>query len=139
MNALPVPPHFTISACELITQVSTSSGAGGQHVNKTSTKVTLRWNIETSTSIKDNHRERLLHKLANRINKKKELVIHCDQTRSQHKNHQIVREKLVSLLQQSLHKPKKRKATRPTKASVERRLKSKKKRAEIKRNRSSFD
>ena len=139
MNDLSIPPYFTISACELITQVSTSSGAGGQHVNKTSTKVTLKWNIEASTSIKEAHKKRLMHKLANKINKKNELVIHCEQTRSQYKNHQIVREKLVSILQQALHKPKKRKATRPTKASVERRLKSKKKRAEIKRNRSSFD
>ena len=139
MNDLSIPPYFTIAACELITQVSTSSGAGGQHVNKTSTKVTLKWNIETSTSIKEAHKNRLKHKLANKINKKNELVIHCEQTRSQHKNHQIVREKLVSILQQALHKPKKRKATRPTKSSIERRLKSKKKRSEIKRNRSSFD
>ncbi|MAA78803.1 MAG: aminoacyl-tRNA hydrolase [Deltaproteobacteria bacterium] len=139
MNDLSIPPYFTIAACELTTQVSTSSGAGGQHVNKTSTKVTLRWNIGTSTSIKENQRQRLLDKLANRINKKKEIVVHCDQTRSQYKNHQIVREKLLSILQQALHKPKKRKATRPTKGSIERRLKAKKKRAEVKRNRSSFD
>lgn len=139
MNDLSVPPYFTIAACELITQVSTSSGAGGQHVNKTSTKVTLRWNISTSNSIKEEQKQRLLNKLANRINKKNEIVIHCEQTRSQHKNHHLVREKLVTILQKSLHKPKKRKATRPTKASIERRLKSKKRRSEIKKNRSSFD
>ena len=75
MNDLSIPPYFTISACELITQVSTSSGAGGQHVNKTSTKVTLKWNIEASTSIKEAHKERLLHKLANKINKKKERMM----------------------------------------------------------------
>ena len=139
MKDLPIPPYFTISSSELITQVSSSSGPGGQHVNKTSTKVTLRWNINASTSISEGQRQRLLERLRTKINKKNEIVVHCEQTRSQHKNHLLVREKLVLILQRALHRPKKRKATRPTKASIERRLKSKKKRSEIKKNRNSYE
>jgi ribosome-associated protein len=139
MTDLIIKPYCTIRAKEIVTQVSTSSGPGGQHVNKTSTKVTLRWNIHTSNSISESQRNRLSHKLAKKINKRNELVVHCDETRSQHTNHLRVREKLASIVSQALHKPKKRKATKPTRSSIERRLKSKKMRANIKKNRSSFD
>lgn len=139
MTDLIIQSYCTISAKELITQVSTSSGPGGQHVNKTSTKVTLRWNIRTSSSISETQRRRIFQQIGNKINKRNELVVHCDETRSQHTNHQLVREKFVRILSSALHKPKKRKATRPTRSSIERRLKAKKRRSEIKKNRSSYD
>jgi ribosome-associated protein len=138
MNDLPVPPYCTIISKELITQVSTSSGPGGQHVNKTSTKVTLRWNVSRSTSINERQRILLTTKLAKKLNKNNEVVVHCDSTRSQHTNHIKVRKKLVQLLSSALFKPKKRKKTRPTRGSIERRIKEKKRRSEIKKGRSSF-
>jgi len=139
MNDLPIGNYFVLPNAELSTQVSCSSGPGGQHVNKTSTKITLRWNISTSKAISEKQRNQLLRKLASKINKNQELVVHCDQSRSQHKNHSTAREKLQDLLIKAMHKPKPRKKTRPTKASIERRLKSKKIHAQKKRNRSSYD
>ena len=139
MNDLPIPPYCTIFGTEIIIQVSTSSGPGGQHVNKTSTKVSLRWNIEQSTCISDEQRSCLMNKIANKINKNNEIVIHCDESRSQHTNHLIAREKLCALLQSAFHVPKKRKKTKPSKGAIEKRLQKKKQRAEIKKNRSSFD
>ena len=136
MKDLPVPPYCTIAGKELITQVSTSSGPGGQHVNKTSTKVTLRWNLARSTSLTDRQRAYLTSKLGKKLNKNNEVVVHCDSTRSQHMNHIKVREKLVKLLETAFFKPKKRIKTRPTKGSVERRIKQKKRRSEIKKGRS---
>lgn len=139
MTDLPIPPYCTISGSEIILQVSTSSGPGGQHVNKTSTKVTLRWNIEQSTSISDEQRIVLQNKLVNKINKNNEIVIHCEASRSQHTNHLTAREKLCALLQNAFHVPKKRKKTKPSKGAIEKRLKQKKQRAELKKNRSSYD
>ncbi len=113
-----------------------SSGAGGQHVNKVSTKIELTFNIETSNSLSDVEKEKIYLKLQNRLTKENVLLLQCDETRSQHKNKEIAIKRFLSVLENALKVPKKRRKTKPSKSSIEKRLQSKKKSAEKKANRS---
>lgn len=112
-----------------------SGGSGGQHVNKVSSKVELTFNLTNSLGITTKEKERLLLKLANRLTKENALILQCDEARSQHKNKQLVIKRFFELLKKALHIPKKRKPTKPSKSSVEKRLKSKKVTSSIKANR----
>ncbi len=113
---------------------SRSGGPGGQHLNKTATKVTLHLPIE-SLPLPEVQRERVLHKLENRLNGQNELVVHSSETRSQSYNRELAEQRAFSLIKSALTRPKKRKRTRPSKAANERRLEQKKKRGETKRYR----
>ncbi|KAB7528573.1 aminoacyl-tRNA hydrolase [Flagellimonas olearia] len=112
-----------------------SSGAGGQHVNKVSTKVELAFDVAASQGLSAVEKERLLLKLKSRLTKDGVLQLHCDESRSQHKNRDLVVKRLFDLLKNALIVPKKRKPTKPTRSSVEKRLKSKKQAAENKSQR----
>jgi len=112
-----------------------SSGPGGQHVNKTSTKVMLHWSLKDSNVFSEDQKERLYKRLKNKLTTDDQLVLSYDQSRSQHKNKDEVFKNLVRLLENGLLKPKRRKKTRPTLASKKRRLDSKKRNAEKKANR----
>lgn len=112
-----------------------SSGAGGQHVNKVSTKVELAFDVAASQGLSAVEKERLLLKLKSRLTKEGVLQLHCDESRSQHKNRDLVVKRLFDLLKNALKVPKKRKPTKPTRSSVEKRLKSKKQAAEKKSQR----
>nr|WP_299487185.1 alternative ribosome rescue aminoacyl-tRNA hydrolase ArfB [uncultured Allomuricauda sp.] len=116
-----------------------SSGAGGQHVNKVSSKVELSFAAELSEGLTYTEKERLLSKLGNRLNKEGVLILQCDEARSQHKNKQIVIKRFFELLKTALRVPKARKRTKPSKSSIEKRLKSKKKAAEKKAGRKKPD
>ena len=112
-----------------------SSGPGGQHVNKTSTKVMLHWRLKDSNVFSEDQKERLYKRLQNKLTTDDQLVLSYDQSRSQHKNKDEVFKNLVRLLENGLLKPKRRKKTKPTLASKKRRLDSKKRNAEKKANR----
>lgn len=112
-----------------------SSGPGGQHVNKTSTKVMLHWSLKDSNVFSEDQKERLYKRLKNKLTTDDQLVLSYDQSRSQHKNKDEVFKNLVRLLENGLLKPKRRKKTKPTLASKKRRLDSKKRNAEKKANR----
>ncbi|KPM30824.1 Class I peptide chain release factor [Croceitalea dokdonensis DOKDO 023] len=103
-----------------------SSGAGGQHVNKVSSKVELSFNVGNSLVLSEQQKERLLMKLGNRMTKDGVLVLQCDEARSQHQNKALVIKRFFLLLKNALTVPKKRKPTKPSKSSIEKRLKSKK-------------
>ncbi len=105
---------------------SRSSGAGGQNVNKVNTKVTLHLSISDLDFLSENEKERVLSGLSNRINNKKQLVISCEEERSQSKNRAKLIYKTAMLIEKSLIVKKKRKPTRPTKASKNRRVDAKK-------------
>ena len=112
-----------------------SSGAGGQHVNKTSSKVELHFEVENSEALGDEEKVRILKKLENRITSSGELILSSEATRSQHKNKEDVIERFLVLIKESLKKAKKRKKTKPSRAAKEKRLKAKKIKAEKKSGR----
>jgi len=103
-----------------------SSGAGGQHVNKTSSKVVLTFNIENSAGLSDSEKQFLIEKLHSRLTTNNELILECSETRSQHQNKDLVFDRFKGIILAGLIKPKKRKKTRPTKASKFKRLRAKK-------------
>jgi ribosome-associated protein len=105
---------------------SRSSGPGGQNVNKVNSKVELRFSVEQSILLSDREKQIILIKLKNRINSEGELIITVQTDRSQLKNKEEAIEKFRELLNKALTPRKLRRATRPTKASVEKRLETKK-------------
>ncbi|MTG98461.1 MULTISPECIES: alternative ribosome rescue aminoacyl-tRNA hydrolase ArfB [Myroides] len=104
-----------------------SGGAGGQHVNKVSSKVVLFWNAKLSQGITNEERELLFERLKNRFNKEGILIIEADTTRSQIKNREIVIQKLFDLLSKGLATQKERKATKTPKRIVQKRKETKEK------------
>lgn len=112
-----------------------SSGPGGQHVNKTASKVEVTFDLESSQALSEIEKERLRSKLASKLSSEGILTLQCGETRSQHRNKTIVIERLLELLQKNLKVAKKRKKTKPSKNAIERRLKSKKEHALKKSNR----
>ncbi|MGJ8658296.1 MAG: alternative ribosome rescue aminoacyl-tRNA hydrolase ArfB [Cellulophaga fucicola] len=112
-----------------------SSGAGGQHVNKVSTKIELTYDLQNSTAVTDKEKERLLLKLSNRLTKENVLLLQCDDSRSQHKNKDLAIKRFLELIKSALVVPKKRKKTKPSRSAIEKRLNSKKKSALKKANR----
>ena len=103
-----------------------SSGAGGQHVNKTSSQIELTFDLENSNSLSDKEKELLKVKLASRLTKENLLILSCQETRSQHRNKNIAIQRFLELLKTNLIRPKKRKATKPSKASIKRKAENKK-------------
>ncbi len=117
---------------ELTISFARSSGAGGQNVNKTSTKVFIHFPIGKSYVLSEEEKQRLRSKLAGKINNKDELVVSSEEERSQLQNRVLAIAKLNFLVSKALYVPKKRRPTRPTKASKIKRLESKKRRSKIK-------
>ena len=104
-----------------------SSGAGGQHVNKVSSKVVLSFSVENSNGLTSEEKELILKNLKSKLTKESVLILQCDESRSQHQNKEIVIDRFLKLITNGLKVPKKRKATKPSKSSVQKRLDKKKK------------
>lgn len=128
-------PDFEALKNELNFKAVKSSGPGGQHVNKTASKVVLNFELEASQFLSEEEKERLTKKLSSRITGSGEIVLESGETRSQHKNKELVIQRFIELIQKGLKKEKPRKKTRPTKASKYKRLLSKKIKSEKKANR----
>lgn len=116
-------------------RTSRSSGPGGQHVNKTESRVELIWKPGDSRCLNDKQKARLKLFLARRLTFRGELILASEKYRSQHRNKEEVNERFLALVTKGLIPPKKRKPTRPTHSSQEKRIRKKKIRGEIKRNR----
>ncbi|MCL4141005.1 UNVERIFIED_CONTAM: hypothetical protein GTU68_028399 [Idotea baltica] len=116
-----------------------SSGAGGQHVNKVPSKIELTFDLENSNALSEDKKERLKTKLFSKLTKENVLILFCDDTRSQHRNKEIAIKRFLELVKTNLIRPKKRRPTKPTKASVRKRLESKKKHSEKKNNRRKLE
>lgn len=113
-----------------------SSGPGGQHANKVSSKVEVTFDITGSNGLSEREKNRLALKLKSKVSKNGWLLLQCDESRSQHTNKSIVIKRLLALLETALIIPKKRRPSKPSRSSIEKRLKSKKKDALKKANRS---
>ena len=116
-----------------------SSGAGGQNVNKVSSKVVLNFDIQNSNGLSDEEKGLVLSKLSKRLTKESILILNCDEDRSQFKNKAIVTKRFLDIITQSLHIDKIRKATKIPKSVIRKRLKDKKTNAETKKNRRKPD
>lgn len=136
MDDLEVRPGLTIPGWELWFTASRASGAGGQHVNRTNSKVTLHWVISTASTLSDGDRNRLLKKLAPRINDEGVLLISAEEHRSQLRNVDAARERLVALILAALHRERPRIDTSVPKSQKRRRLADKRIRSEVKAGRS---
>ena len=134
-NDLIISNRFTIPGGELLISASLSGGAGGQHVNKTNSKITLRWNLIGSPSLGSFRRNQLRTRLAERLTKTGDLLVTAESHRSQKQNIDAARQKLKGILQDALKPVKKRRPTKPSRSAKKKRLDSKKKRGLIKSNR----
>ncbi len=112
-----------------------SAGPGGQNVNKVSTAVQLRFNVSASPSLSEEVKQRLARLAGRRISSEGILIIEARQYRTQEQNRQAAIQRLVRLIQQAAEPPKPRHKTKPTQASIQRRLEAKRRRSEIKRMR----
>ena len=135
MDDLRVSRGLVIPAGELHATASRSSGPGGQHVNKSSTRVTLRWNIETSEVLSDRQRALLHSRLEHRLTRAGELVLHSDRARSRTRNLESARERLVGIVSAGLATPRARIATRASAGARKRRVEQKKRRSSVKSQR----
>ncbi len=132
---LEVNRRLVIPAAELRESASRSGGPGGQHVNKASTRVTLRWCAAESASLSDAQRARLLRRLGTRLTRGGDIVVHARRFRSRGRNRELARERLTELLREALATPKPRVPTTRSRASRERALAAKQRRGRLKRTR----
>ena len=135
MQDLVVTPRVTIPGGELAIAFARSGGPGGQNVNKVASKVELRWNVASSTALRDDDRAWLLDRLRTRLTGDGTLIVTSTATRDQLKNRGDAVAKLALIVRTALERPKKRHETKPSRASKRRRVADKRHNAEIKRHR----
>jgi ribosome-associated protein len=130
-----VNPTVVIPSSEVEFRASRSGGPGGQHVNTSSTRVELTWNVVRSAALSDDERARIIAKLASKLDGDGTLRIVVSDTRSQKQNRAIAEERLAASVHHGLLVRKARKKTKPGRAAVERRIASKKKQGAKKKTR----
>ncbi|MFN3198336.1 MAG: alternative ribosome rescue aminoacyl-tRNA hydrolase ArfB [Bradymonadia bacterium] len=135
MEDLTITGGPTIPGAELQVVVSRASGPGGQHVNKTSTRITLRWSVKDSAVLSEGQRAWLLQRLSHRLIGGGDLQVSVDEYRSQLRNREAARARLADVVSKALQRPKARRATRPSKGAKARRLNAKKQRGALKASR----
>jgi len=138
-DALEVNDEVSIPRDELSIRASRSGGAGGQHVNTSSTRIELLWNVAGTRALPEDVRDGVLRRLSSRTNAEGVIRIVSSEHRSQLRNRQAAEERLVKLVRSALTVPRARRKTGPTRASKEARLQAKKRRAEVKKRRSNED
>jgi ribosome-associated protein len=127
-----IAPGLQIDDDEIVERFVRASGPGGQHVNKTSSAVELRFDVRASPNLSDDVKTRLMHLAGTRLTQDGVLILFSQGNRSQEMNRQEVRERLIELIRRALRRPKARRPTKPTYASKLKRLESKTRRGGIK-------
>jgi ribosome-associated protein len=135
VDGVRVNDSVVIPRDELVARASRSGGAGGQHVNTSSTRIELVWNVAASRALTDEQRERLLQKLSSRLDGERNLRVVASDRRSQRQNRESAEERMTELVRQALIVPKKRRPTKPTRAAKQARLESKRRISDKKRER----
>ncbi len=134
-EAIVITDSLSIPRSELDVKTSRASGPGGQHVNKTSSRVEISWNVAQSTALTDEQRATLTSRLASRMSDEGSIRVVASDTRSQLRNRQTAEKRLADTIARGLIVPKKRKRTRRPRRADEARLSEKKKHSEKKRER----
>ncbi|MCZ8205960.1 alternative ribosome rescue aminoacyl-tRNA hydrolase ArfB [Gemmatimonas sp.] len=135
LDGVTVAPGVHIPVAELQLSAIAGGGPGGQHVNRSATRVVLQWNVRSTRALRAEQRERVLEKLASRLDGDGALRIVAGEYRSQLQNRRAALDRLRQLVARALVVPRARKATKPTFGSVQERLSTKRQRAETKRQR----
>jgi ribosome-associated protein len=126
---------LTIPPDELHVRATRAGGPGGQHVNTSSTRIEIVWNVDHSAVLSEPQRARLRERLANRIDAAGNLRVVAAESRSQRQNRDLAEARLTDLVRRALVVPKRRRPTKPTKISVEKRLDAKRRRSSTKQDR----
>lgn len=134
-----IQDDIIIPGNEIEISASRSGGPGGQHVNKTSSRITVRWNIAQSSALSQEQKDRLIASLGSALTKESELIIHTSTSRSQQQNKQLALELLAQKVRDGLRVKKKRQKMKVSKAAKQARMQTKKKRSMIKQLRSKKD
>jgi ribosome-associated protein len=134
-DPLPIAPGLDVPLAELEYRASRSGGPGGQHVNTSSTRVEVWWDIAQSPTLSEEQRQRLLTRLASRLDGAGRLRLVSSASRSQLRNREEVTERLARLVAEALVLPKRRKPTRPSRAAKAARVEAKRRRGATKRER----
>ena len=134
-----VSRSVVIPVSEIDVRFTPSGGPGGQHANRSSTRVELSWNPQESSVLGPVQKARVLERLGHRLDNAGNLRLVSDERRSQLMNRQAALERLAALVSDALIPPKPRKATKPSRSAKEKRIKSKRRRSEIKRDRQKPD
>ena len=132
---LNITPAIAIPRTELQYRATRAGGPGGQHVNTSSTRIELLWDLEKSRAVDDEQRARIRTRLAARLDSEGMVRVVASDRRSQQQNREAADERLAALVRYALHVPKKRKVTKPTRAAKEKRLTEKKKHSDKKKQR----
>ncbi|MBN1155001.1 aminoacyl-tRNA hydrolase [candidate division KSB1 bacterium] len=135
MGAIEITRYISIDESEIDEQFMRSSGPGGQNVNKVATAVQIRFNIDASKNLPEYVKQQLKEHAGNRINQDGYLVIRSEKHRTQAKNRQEALSKLILLIEKASRKKKKRIKTKPSRESILRRLRNKKRISDKKKNR----
>lgn len=135
MVAIPVTRFISIDSDELVETATRSGGAGGQHVNTTDSAVVLRFDVAGSPNLPDMVKRRLIELAGSRMTREGVLILRGEASRSQHMNREEVRERLLALIRDATFVQKKRRPTKPTRASQTRRVDAKKGRSTVKAGR----
>jgi ribosome-associated protein len=128
-NGIIIPDH------ELEITASRSGGAGGQHVNKTSSKITIRWNVRMSSALTEEQKHRIEQNLSSRLTADGDLIVHNSESRSQQQNKERALAHLASLIRKGLYVPKKRMKTKVPEQAKKARVEKKRHHGEVKKMR----
>ncbi|HWE43637.1 MAG TPA: alternative ribosome rescue aminoacyl-tRNA hydrolase ArfB [Gemmatimonadaceae bacterium] len=135
VEGIAVIPGITIPRAEIEARASRAGGAGGQHVNTSSTRIELRWNVRQSRAIDDATKRRIMEKLPTRVDADGTLRVVSSARRSQLQNREAAEARMAELVAGALHRDKPRRKTKPSRAAKQKRLEEKKRHSERKKNR----